>query len=99
MDYSSVEENPDFQLLFEGEVKGYKPHGQGKMLYHGGNTIEGKWEQGSPVGPMKLSYKNKERYSGELKDLNRYGAGDFTFANGDKYRGSWENDLRHGKAY
>lgn len=84
--------------VYEGEWKGGKPDGKGKMTYVNGAIYEGDWKKGQPEGKGKMVYVSGDIYEGEWKEGKHNGKGKITYANGGVYEGKWKNGKdSHGK--
>ena len=79
--------------VYVGEMKGKRPHGNGKAIYKNGDVYEGGFVKGRRSGKGEYRYKNGECYTGEFKDGYQHGEGTFTFADGRKYIGKWVKTL------
>ncbi len=74
---------------YEGEWKGEKPHGNGKIVFCFGAIYEGEWKDGKPDGKGKLNHFFKYIYEGQWKDGKKDGEGKMTFFNGEFYEGGF----------
>jgi len=81
---------------YEGEWKGEKPHGNGKIVYCYGAIYEGEWKDGKPEGKGKLNYFFKYIYEGQWKNGKKDGEGKMTYFNGESYEGGFKEDKKEG---
>ncbi len=83
--------------LYEGELNGGRPHGQGTVIYRSGYMFEGRFENGLESGwgvlcdPMDVTV-----YEGEMAEGQLNGFGTFKFESGAMYAGQWRDGLFHG---
>ena len=90
--------------VYEGEFcrinNVLNPHGYGKCIWNGedsmGGTYEGEWEAGEMCGKGKMTYENGDIYRGEWEKGEKNGAGKMIYENGDVYDGDWINDNKEG---
>ena len=68
--------------VYVGEMKGKRPHGQGKAIYKNGDIYEGGFIKGLRNGKGEYRFKDGERYVGEFKDGHQHGEGVYTFSDG-----------------
>ena len=88
----------DGVILYEGEFKDGKYHGQGRLKKHGnGVTYQGEWKNSKANGQGTLRRPNGSKYVGEWKDNKRHGQGTYTWPDGAKYAGEWKDNKRHGQ--
>ncbi len=80
---------------YEGEWKGGKRHGQGKLTYPDGRKFEGEWKDCEPNGQRTYTFGrgkwNGDKYTGEFKDGKKHGQGTYTTSSGKKYIGEWKD--------
>ena len=81
---------------YVGEVKGKRPHGNGKAVYKNGDKYEGEFVKGLRNGKGVYRFKDGEWYEGNFKADRQHGKGVYFFADGKKYDGDWANDYMHG---
>lgn len=90
--------NADGTVL-EGEWQRHTIYNGKGVMYHNGERFEGTWVEGGPRGPMKATFKNRNKYVGLLSSSRKpRGYGVMTYVNGDAYEGMWGHIFqRHGK--
>jgi hypothetical protein len=87
-------------VLYEGELKGQKRHGQGKEYGHNGTIIyEGEWKENKMHGQGKRYDHGTITYEGEWKEDKMHGQGKMYHCGSDKvfYEGEWKEDKMHGQ--
>ena len=84
--------------VYEGEVDGWKRHGQGTIRYENGDRYSGEWRNDLMHGQGDYHYANGDSYSGQWKDDAFHGRGTYIFKSGSRYVGGWRDDKKHGKA-
>lgn len=79
-----------------GEVKGKRPHGNGKWCTDDGmEQHEGEWLEGLPHGHGEVQYKDGKSYTGNFSRGYREGKG--TYKTQDwTYSGFWKSGKMHG---
>jgi hypothetical protein len=83
--------------LYEGELNGGRPNGQGTVIYRSGYMFEGRFENGMESGwgilsdPLDITV-----FEGEMTDGQLTGQGTFKFESGAMYVGQWRDGLFHG---
>ncbi|CAO2590241.1 MORN repeat-containing protein 1 [Lemmus lemmus] len=97
---------PNSFFRYEGEWKGGKTHGHGKLLFKDGSYYEGEFVDGEITGEGYqhwawsgqgfLEDQDGQVYQGSFHDNKRHGRGQMIFKNGDKYEGDWVRDQRQG---
>ncbi|XP_006539326.1 MORN repeat-containing protein 1 isoform X8 [Mus musculus] len=97
---------PNSFFRYEGEWKGGKKHGHGKLLFKDGSYYEGEFVDGEITGEGCqhwawsgqgfLEDQDGQVYQGSFHDNKRHGRGQMIFKNGDKYEGDWVRDQRQG---
>ncbi|XP_027454540.2 MORN repeat-containing protein 1 isoform X5 [Zalophus californianus] len=97
---------PNSFFRYEGEWKGGKKHGQGKLLFKDGSYYEGKFVDGEITGEGcrlwassghgHLVDRDGQAYWGSFHENKRHSRGHMVFRNGDKYEGDWVRDQRQG---
>ena len=84
-------------VVYEGEWRDGKLHGQGKLTSLSGEVVyEGECQDGKRHGQGKQTYADGAVYEGEWKDDKRHGQGKETYPDGFFYEGEWKDDKRHG---
>ncbi|XP_069893252.1 MORN repeat-containing protein 1 isoform X3 [Dipodomys merriami] len=96
-----VYEYPNSFFRYEGEWKGGKKHGHGKLLfkdggYYEGNSYSGHFVLGEPQGRGIMKYKAGGHYEGELSRGLREGQGVLVDVDGQTYQGAFHDNRRHG---
>ncbi|XP_029411719.1 MORN repeat-containing protein 1 isoform X2 [Nannospalax galili] len=92
---------PNSFFRYEGEWKGGKKHGHGKLLfkdggYYEGNTYSGQFVLGEPQGHGIMKYKAGGHYEGEFSGGLREGQGFLEDQDGQVYQGSFHGNKKHG---
>ena len=84
---------------YEGGLNNNKPHGYGKCIWNGeetmGGTYVGEWEAGEMCGKGKMTYKNGNVYEGRW-EKGKCTEGKITLWNKDIYEGEFKNGLMYG---
>lgn len=91
--------NKHDMLVFEGECRKERPHGQGTMYFTDGTKYSGSWDNGAADGEGTLFYANgNPHYDGSWRQGKFHGSGKMFFPEGKLtyYDGQWDNDLMHG---
>lgn len=78
--------------VYEGEYRGDKFNGVGRMTYGSGDVYEGEFKDGRMHGRGKCMFVTGDLYEGTFADDQIDGDGKFTYANGDLFEGEWELD-------
>ena len=86
----------DGNLLYEGEMKDGKFHGQGTLYDANGDKYVGQFKKDVFHGIGTLNYANGNKYEGQFEDGVQHGNGTKYFANGDKYVGQFEYSIIKG---
>jgi hypothetical protein len=87
----------EYRGWFRGNrLKGYRPHGRGRMRFASGSTYIGQWKKGIIHGNGKMTWKNGARYVGQWKEGVRSGFGTYHWPGGSAYQGGWEDNRRSG---
>ncbi len=58
----------DQDRYYEGQMKGYRPHGAGRMLLNGGILYEGQFVFGQPQGHGRIINNDGEVYIGGINN-------------------------------
>lgn len=92
--------NPE-EGVYYGEIKFYKKHGQGEMVYNNGDRYIGEWEDDYPNGTgEKVKANGTSYYKGEWDYGHFHGKGEFVSNNGNlkdcKYIGEFKDDKLSG---
>ncbi|XP_059756753.1 MORN repeat-containing protein 1 isoform X7 [Balaenoptera ricei] len=97
---------PNSFFRYEGEWRGSRKHGQGKLLFKDGSYYEGEFVDGeitgegcrhwALTGQGHLVDADGQAYWGSFHDNKRHGQGRMVFRNGDEYEGDWVRDQRQG---
>uniref|UniRef100_A0A8C6RY50 MORN repeat containing 1 n=1 Tax=Nannospalax galili TaxID=1026970 RepID=A0A8C6RY50_NANGA len=90
---------PNSFFRYEGEWKGGKKHGHGKLLFKDGGYYEGEFVDGEITGEGYqhwawsgqgfLEDQDGQVYQGSFHGNKKHGHGQMFFKNGDKYDGDW----------
>lgn len=72
---------------YEGCFEDGKYEGEGRLLYHGGDSYVGNFVAGKRDGSGTYKWTDGRQYSGEWLNNQRQGNGVFTWPNGDRYEG------------
>lgn len=86
-----------YEFKYEGEMKNFVFHGEGKITYSDGSTYSGGWIEGKRNGFGKFIYTDGSIYTGEFKDGKKNGHGTFQFSEKEKYEGNFVNDAFDGQ--
>ncbi|XP_055275364.1 MORN repeat-containing protein 1 isoform X5 [Moschus berezovskii] len=97
---------PNSFFRYEGEWRGGKKHGWGKLLFKDGSYYEGDFVDGEITGEGCRHWAltghgclvdaDGQVYWGSFHDNKRHGRGRMIFRNGDEYEGNWVRDQRQG---
>jgi hypothetical protein len=91
LDYFSSE-------YFSGSMRARQPHGEGKKIYHNGNTYVGSFQLGQRHGHGVMTFQNGDTYEGNWENGMQHGQGTYVEKEtGNTYVGGWKNDKRHGE--
>jgi hypothetical protein len=82
--------------IYEGNWKGGRKHGKGKMNYSNGDIYVGEWNNDQINGIGMMDYSNGRIYQGNWLDGQKNGKGKMNYANGDIYLGELKDNLREG---
>lgn len=83
--------------VYRGEVKDGKRHGFGKVVYFGGDSYEGYWENDRPEGLGLYSWKIGGRYKGNFSKGSMSGLGTRVYNSGNYYVGMFLNGKKNGQ--
>ncbi|XP_045155159.1 MORN repeat-containing protein 1 [Echinops telfairi] len=99
-----VHTNSFFQ--YEGDWKGGRQHGHGKLLFKDGSYYEGDFVDGEITGEGRRHWvssghgllvdQDGQVYEGSFHNHRKHGHGHMLFRNGDTYEGDWVLDQRQG---
>ncbi|XP_019514003.1 PREDICTED: MORN repeat-containing protein 1 isoform X2 [Hipposideros armiger] len=97
---------PNSFFRYEGEWRGGKTHGRGKLMFKDGSYYEGEFVDGEIMGEGCRHWASSghgclvdqdgQVYRGSFHNNKRHGQGQMAFQNGDKYDGDWVRDQRQG---
>lgn len=82
--------------VYSGEMRGGRPHGQGRLERRSGETSEGLWRDGVLNGRGVHVDAKDNRYEGEFRNGRPDGEGRYLAANGEIFEGRFADGLRHG---
>lgn len=81
----------DQSVLYEGEWKGDKKHGEGKETMGDGSVYEGQFRDNMRNGEGTYTFADGSEYVGHWIDGKMQGKGTYNFKSGKKYEGDfWE---------
>ena len=83
--------------VFEGDTKGGKPQGSGKMRYPSGDECDGGWMDSYQHGEGTHTCPDGYVYMGNWKRGKKEGQGIEQYPSGSKYTGEFLDDLKHGE--
>eukprot|EP00960_Hanusia_phi_P032212 749747-Hanusia_phi.AAC.2 len=84
-------------VRYEGEVKGSRAEGQGKMWFPDGTCYEGEFVDGQCHGEGRWEYKTGEVYVGSFRNGMAEGEGRLTGRGGEEeFEGKFVQNLPHG---
>lgn len=81
---------------FDGEVRGGKANGPGKMSFPNGDRYDGTFVNGLFGGSGTYWYASGARYDGQFRDGLRNGSGTTVWPNGSRYNGAYANNKPNG---
>ena len=81
---------------FDGQVRGGKANGQGKMWFPNGDRFEGTFSDGLFGGSGTYWYASGARYDGGFANGLRGGSGTTVWPNGSRYSGGYVNNKPNG---
>ena len=87
----------DGNLLYEGEMKNEKYHGQGTLYSTYGGKYVGQFLDGKFHGQGTRYFANGDKYEGEFENNEFNGQGILYLTNGGKYEGEFEDGEFHGQ--
>jgi hypothetical protein len=83
---------------YEGEFRGNRFEGKGKLTYGNGDEYAGDFADGRKHGKGRLTLaRAREFYEGAFEHDKIGGFGTLTYANGDVYEGYHSDNKKHGK--
>ena len=85
------------KILYEGEYRSGKFHGQGTITYPDGIKYVGELKYNKPNGQGIITFSNGIKYVGEFKYGLLNGLGTATYPNGKKYIGQFKGGNYHGQ--
>src|SRR5579859_6594499 len=83
-------------LIYEGEWKDDKWHGNGKAAFPNGDMYEGEFTDGKQTGYGKYVWKDGTMYEGQWKDDKQHGNGKQVDLSGDVYEGEFTDGKQTG---
>ncbi|CAB1099644.1 unnamed protein product [Ectocarpus sp. CCAP 1310/34] len=81
---------------YTGEVRLWRPHGKGRMVYSDSTVYEGEFRHGRRHGEGSMT-GGGSHYAGQWTGGRRDGVGTMTYPDGSRYEGNWANDERNGQ--
>ena len=81
---------------FDGQVRGGKANGPGKMWFPNGDRFEGTFADGLFGGSGTYWYASGARYDGQFANGLRGGQGTTVWPNGSRYSGGYVNNKPNG---
>ncbi|XP_064446152.1 MORN repeat-containing protein 1 isoform X3 [Mirounga angustirostris] len=91
---------PNAFFRYEGEWKGGKKHGQGKLLFKDGSYYEGEFVDGEITGKgCRLWASSGNTYSGQFVLGEPQGHGIMKYKAGGRYEGEFSHGLREGHGH
>ena len=85
------------KVIYLGEKKDGKRHGQGELTFSDGSKYEGEFKDDKKHGQGTETYSDGSSYEGEWKDGEQDGNGTYTWSDGGKYVGEWKDGYKTGK--
>lgn len=85
------------ECAFEGDTRGGKPHGSGKMRYPSGDEYDGDWMDSYQHGEGTYTHPNGYSYMGNWNKGKNEGQGVEQRPSGSKDTGEFLDDFRHGE--
>jgi hypothetical protein len=97
-EYGEYEFNGHYSGWYRGnKLKGYVPHGRGRMHYLNGSVYTGQWDNGKMHGNGMIRWEDGAVYKGQWVEGKRTGYGSYTWSNGDRYVGRWKDNQLFGQ--
>ncbi|XP_068096772.1 MORN repeat-containing protein 1 isoform X2 [Hyperolius riggenbachi] len=85
---------------YEGEWKGGKKHGHGKLLFRDGSYYEGEFVHGEITGNgLRYWAASGNKYSGEFQEGELHGHGVLLYKDGGRYEGEFVLGVREGHGF
>lgn len=84
------------KAVFEGEIRGLRPNGQGKLSFPSGVSVTGNFRDGQRPSSGHVEFPNGSSYDGELKDLKPHGKGTSVAADRTRYSGEFVDGKAEG---
>lgn len=81
---------------FDGQIRGGKANGPGRMWFTNGDRFEGDFRDGFFGGSGTYWYASGARYDGQFANGLRGGQGTTVWPNGSRYNGSYANNKPNG---
>ncbi|PRP79093.1 hypothetical protein PROFUN_13155 [Planoprotostelium fungivorum] len=96
-EYSQVEECDVVEGRYVGTMVNGLKHGQGKLIWHDGDSYSGAWANDMKHGHGIMSWTNGDTYEGNWEQDQRHGVDTkTTYRNGGSFIGTFERDTRTG---
>ena len=81
----------DKNVVYDGEFKNGKFHGQGILIDPLGTKYAGEWKNGMPDGKGTLTDSDGTKFIGEWKNGKKDGSGTYIFTNGKTKQGIFKD--------
>jgi hypothetical protein len=85
--------------VYEGDIRGGLPHGEGRLTLRSGERMEGHFSAGVLDGSGWRTFANGDRYDGAFRAGRADGTGRLARADGSIYQGRFENGEPHGEGH
>jgi len=96
-EYNKVEETDLSEGRYVGTMSNGQKHGQGKLIWHEGDTYDGSWCRDMKHGQGIMSWQNGDVYDGNWVEDQRDGVEcTTTYRNGGRFVGTFVRDTRSG---
>ncbi|KAL9178270.1 hypothetical protein ACHAXT_001698 [Thalassiosira profunda] len=81
---------------YNGQLKGGKPHGQGRLDWGDGDVYEGEFKEGVGCGRGAFKWADGRFYDGEWREGEQHGKGTYRWGDGRIYEGEFAGGAVHG---
>jgi len=96
-EYNQMEEMDLQEGRYVGTMTNGQKHGQGKLIWHEGDTYNGAWSSDMKHGKGIMSWVNGDVYDGTWEQDQRHGENcKTTYRNGGAFIGTFDRDVRSG---